>query len=146
MSSHSEHRHNAIPVTNNFVACKHGHVVAAVLSRAQFCTLLFLFLDEAAAKQPDRPETPAEAKLIGKEFGDFLNVKVRPVIICKATVKYFHNEARSFSYRSLKVNEFSLILAKISFYTYVFSASQNTVLPQPKSFLVSETHWAVAVL
>jgi hypothetical protein len=27
--------------------------------------------------KPDRPETPAEAKLIGKEFGDFLNLKVR---------------------------------------------------------------------
>jgi hypothetical protein len=27
--------------------------------------------------KPDRPETPAEAKLIGKEFGDFLNLKVK---------------------------------------------------------------------
>ncbi len=33
------------------------------------------FLDESV--KPDRPETPAEAKLIGKEFGDFLNLKVR---------------------------------------------------------------------
>ncbi len=33
------------------------------------------FVDESV--KPDRPETPAEAKLIGKEFGDFLNLKVR---------------------------------------------------------------------
>ncbi len=33
------------------------------------------FLDESV--KPDRPETPAEAKLIGKEFGDFLNLKVK---------------------------------------------------------------------
>ncbi len=37
-------------------------------------TSLF-FVDESV--KPDRPETPAEAKLIGKEFGDFLNLKVR---------------------------------------------------------------------
>ncbi len=33
------------------------------------------FVDESV--KPDRPETPAEAKLIGKEFGDFLNLKVK---------------------------------------------------------------------
>jgi hypothetical protein len=27
--------------------------------------------------KPDRPEAPAEARLIGKEFGDFLNQKVK---------------------------------------------------------------------
>ena len=35
-SSHNEYSTN-IAITNNFVAWKHGHVVAAVLPRAQLC-------------------------------------------------------------------------------------------------------------
>ena len=35
LSTRNENRHNAI--INNFVSCKHGKVVGAVLSRAQLC-------------------------------------------------------------------------------------------------------------
>ena len=35
----SHNKYSNIAITNNFMACKHGHVVAAVLARAQLCSL-----------------------------------------------------------------------------------------------------------
>ena len=73
--SHNEKSNNAI--TNNIVAWKHGHVVAAVLSRARLCQLLLhvhklacLFFRQVREKDLVMPEQGESSSCKGTDCRD----------------------------------------------------------------------------